>query len=342
MKSKKLHIVLWFLCVSISVHSQYGVPQKLSTMAVVSASHAVTVNDWHISWSAGEPIIFTGAESQVFLTQGFHQPMVCKATPVISAHNQTSCVLPYVLSVTSVFHVYRWYLGNSFIANAPAHVYNPVQNGNHRVLVGDSTGCVLFSELERVDLSAKNSIPTVVAQGTPQWDTLLVSSPAASYQWFVVTPDNVHRAIVGETSQNYRPYYNGVYYVKVHTHDECVSVSDYFVVNNTGWDNIIRHDFEKTDSTIKIIKINFFTRHKLKVWPIPAHQNINIEYESPELNTVALQIFDVKGVMVHSKSIKNEKGKIETQYNNEHLPTGKYILKVIDGDKHSIQSMIFE
>jgi hypothetical protein len=330
------------LFLSILVQAQSTQPAKVSTFATVGAGNSAVVNQELYMWSVGEPVIFTGGNAEGFATQGFHQPMICRAFPQIAAFNQTSCLLPYELQTQDLFDKYTWYLGNSVIASDNDAVYNPVTPGRYRVVVGDSTGCTLPSNSINVDLSAKNIIPIVTAEGEGANDTLLISTFAKSYQWYVITPsDGVHRAIVGGTSQTYRPYYNGTYYVKINTDEDCIAYSDYFVLNNSDFESINRFDFDHTDSSISLVRRPRFFAHKLRVYPIPSTDKVTVHYESPERNKVLLLLYDVNGVVVDTKEVFNKLGTFKTEYTNESLPSGKYTLSVIDGEKKSSHGFIF-
>ncbi len=345
---RKIHLFLKtfyffvFFC-SGAAFSQPNKTTKAAPNSIGTAGNQAKVGNVTYMWSVGEVIIFTGDNQPGYFTQGFHQPMMCKAIPSVSAFNQTSCLLPYTLTVTAGFDRYSWKIGKSLIANATASAYYPIANGDYIATVMDSTGCVLPATAVAVDLSSKNIIPTITAYGGTANDTLLESSMAFSYQWYVITPsDNIHRAIVGQTNREYKPIYNGTYYVSINTEDQCISYSPYYTVNNVGLESISKHDFEQTDNTIIITKHNRYNAHNLKVFPIPSRDKLNIEYESPFKNTVVFNIYDVKGVLVDTRSIANAEGKLNFVYSKADLPIGRYTLRVVDGNKESDKGLIFE
>lgn len=337
-----------FLCKATftSVFAQSNKFTKVSSSVVASTGNVATVAGVVYTYTIGEPFIFTGTEPSGFLTQGFNQPMICKTFPTIVALNQTSCTLPYSLSVANGFDRYVWkkdrIIGKSTIANGTAASYEPVLDGNYTVTVMDSTGCILVSAPVVVDLSSKNIVPTISVYGTATKDTLLESSDANDYQWYVLTPsDGVYRAIVGETTKTYAPIYNGTYYVKINTQEQCVAYSSTYTVNNVGFEPINKGGLETTDSTIWIVKNNSVSRN-LQVYPIPTKDKLNIKYETSETNTVEFNIYDLKGVLVDSRMMKGLNGKMNWVYQNTDLPTGKYILRVVDGSNSLERNLIFE
>ncbi|MDX2189812.1 MAG: T9SS type A sorting domain-containing protein [Bacteroidota bacterium] len=340
-----LTFIIYHLSFTI-VHAQAGNPAKQAPFAITNAGNSVTVNNQNYSWSVGEAIIFTGAYNTGFATQGFHQPMICKVIPTIVETNQTNCFAPYTLTVAKGFSKYQWFIGKSTIANGRSEVYLPIKNGKYSVFVGDSTGCFFTAASVNVDLNAKNIKPTVAVSGIVNSDTLLSSSKAATYQWYIIGTDGVHRAIVGATGQTYKPIYLGTYYVKINTSDNCVAYSDPYTLTNNAMDPLNRYTFESTDSTIIIEKqkpIEKISEHVLAVYPNPARGDfINVKYQSPENNTVTMNLYNVLGYVVSSQSVKNDKGKFEIKYNRNDLPVGKYILNLVDGDKKIVQSIVFE
>jgi hypothetical protein len=314
---------------------------KAAPHFIGTSGNSAVANNVTYMWSVGETVVFTGSTATNYYTQGFQQPMVCKATPIITAYNTTSCLLPYTLSVTSLFNIYYWKLGNSSIINSNDYTYNPVTNGNYKVIVGDSTGCVLTSSVESVDLSTKNLIPSVSVFGNGVKDTLLQSSNAASYQWYAITPsDGVHRAIVGATNQVYKPLYNGTYYVKVNTDENCVSYSSYSVINNTSFELLSRYITILSDSTLQINTWvpSFYT----VVYPVPAFDKVNIDYQTPNKNLITFSIYDIKGVLVDTRKLSVSNGKVNYVFNKNELASGNYILSLTDGDHKEIHGLIFE
>lgn len=324
-----------------AVLGQSTLPAKVSTSATVGAMGEAVVNNINYMWSVGEPVIFTGSNSDFYLTQGFHQPMICKAFPEIAGFNQTGCLAPYQLKANTTFDKYIWYQNKAVIANATSSNYFPVSDGKYKVFVGDSTGCNISSSFFEVDLSGKNIVPTITAYGDNNLDTLLISSPAATYQWYVITPsDNIHRAIVGAKDSAYIPYYNGIYYVKINTADNCVAYSSYYIVNNQGYESINKVEVNN-DSTIVIEKFVKYFSHKLEIYPIPSREKVNIEYQSPSRNKVMLNFYDANGIMVHKIEINNKFGEFKTQFEHTNFPSGKYSVHLIDGDKKINKSIIF-
>jgi len=165
---RKIHLLLKtfyffvFFC-SGAAFAQPNKTTKSAPNAIGSAGNQATVSNVTYMWTVGEAIVFTGLNQPGFVTQGFHQPMICKAFPTVVALNQTSCLLPYTLNATAGFDKYTWKWGKSTIANASGDAYFPIADGIYTATVGDSTGCVLTAASIAVDLSSKNIIPGVTA-----------------------------------------------------------------------------------------------------------------------------------------------------------------------------------
>ena len=343
--SKRISIFIFsFLSmIYIGVYAQSTKTAKAAPNAITSAGNYATVGITTYTYTIGETIIFTGAYAKGFSTQGFQQPMICRTFPVIVAANQQSCSLPYTLSVSGGFNKYQWKVGSSTIASGRDFVYYPIKDGNYTVFVGDSTGCFLNATPIAVDLSAKNITPIIANYGiNVATDTLLVSSAAASYQWYVILPDGSHKAIVGAKGQSYRPLFRATYYIKINTVDNCIAYSVPFALSNNNLEQLNKNNFDLTDSTINIKLLKRIYERKLAVYPIPSRENFNVEFESPENNTVVLNMYNTLGVIVASRSVRNEMGKFKYKYDCGDLPPGKYILDLVDGDKKMIQSLILD
>lgn len=339
-----MKILFYILIFSTAAFAQYGAPAKEAPHALGSASnHGLDGTNTHM-WSIGESVVFTGTDNASWnFTQGFHQPMICKTFPIITSFNQTSCSLPYTLTTTSVFNVYRWKVGNRFIGEQKSNVYLPIKNGDYRVFVGDSTGCVLLSTPIAVNFSGKEIIPIITTQqNTISQDTLLKTTTFASYQWYVITPDGQHRAIVGATGQVFRPYFSASYYVKVNTIDQCIAYSASYTPINNSLESFTRYVFESTDSTINFSMFRKIYEPKLAVYPIPVLKDFTVDLESPNQNVVQMVVYNAEGKLVNMKSAKNNFGKLLVKFDRDDFPSGKYMLTVTDGDKQFVKGLIFE
>lgn len=336
-------VLKYLFFVVFVAQAQFNRPSKQAPHTIgTSGNHDVMGGNTY-SWTVGEAVIFTASTSSQSLTQGFHQPMICKNMPIITAFNQSSCTLPYTLTTTSNFHVYRWYRETTYIASENTSTYLPVRNGNYTVLVGDSTGCMLVSSVMGVDFSLKNIIPNITVSGVSvAEDTLIGTTPFASYQWYVIASDGVHRAIVGATQQIYRPFFRATYYVKINTTDQCVSYSVPYSVQNPSFQPLNRYVFNQNDDTIDLKSYREIVEFSMSVYPIPTKSDYTVELESPQQNTVILTLYNAAGQIVQSKSIENKYGKLLLNYKREDLASGKYILSVKDGDKKHTQNLLFE
>lgn len=276
---KNCILILLIFCSNI--FAQYGRPAKEAPHLIGSAgSFGLNGSETH-AWTIGEAVVFTGTNIGYNFTQGFHQPMVCKTFPVIGSSNETSCLLPYTLSTTGIFDVYRWKTNNKIIGDQKSNTYLPTKNAMYAVFVGDSTGCVLVSSFFSVDLSGKNILPIITTEGSATNDTILKTTTFSSYQWYIISPDGTHRAIVGETNSSLKPYFMASYYVKINTSDQCVSYSAPYTPINDKLEPFGRYVFETSDSTINLNKFRKINEAKLAVYPIPVQKEFTVDFESP-------------------------------------------------------------
>lgn len=339
----KLRLIKFLFFIIFVSFSQFNRIAKISTQIIGTSGNEAISGGNNYMWTVGELVVFTALSGSQSLTQGFHQPMICKAFPTVGSFNESSCVLPYTLTTTSIFHLYRWYRSNTYIASEKTSTYLPVKNGNYSVLVGDSTGCMLTTSLIGVDFSSKNITPIITVSGpSVAEDTTIGTSTFASYQWYVIASDGVHRAIVGATQQNYRPYFRATYYVKINTTDQCVSYSAPYIIQNPNFQPLNRFVFTQDNETIDLKTYRQIMEHKMVVYPVPIRSNYSVDIESPQQNDVILSLYNASGQLVSSQTVKNIGGKLILNYKREDLSSGKYMLSVQDGDKKHVQGLIFE
>ena len=338
MSQKLLFVICLFLIGSFSSFAQIVTGSEV----IASSGNSYASKDLMADWTVGESIIFSGQYANGIVSQGFQQPMICRTLPIIGSINETSCLNAYTLTVTAGFHYYQWKLEKGFIVNHKTNQYNPVEEGNYTVLVGDSTGCLVPTKSIYVDLSAKNIVPTVIVHGTTDKDTLIESTPAATYQWYLVTSENENpRAIIGATNKSYKPIISGKYYVKINTHENCVSYSLRHDLKTNVTVDLNRFAVIKTDSTIELTPLSFYS-YKIDVYPNPAKGKIFIDYESPEKNTVQLEFYNIHGILIDSRKVSNHTGKFHKEFDELNFPTGPYLLKIKDKENTLVKSIILE
>ncbi|MDX2196583.1 MAG: T9SS type A sorting domain-containing protein [Cytophagales bacterium] len=324
------------LCAYMSV-AQGNRFAKESAKIISPAGNSATFGNTTMIWTIGETVVFTGAHDNGFQTQGFNQPMICKEIPVIIGSNTSGCALPYTLTVVRGYSLYQWKMGKSIIAGVSNNVYYPIKNASYIVSVGDSTGCFLSSNPYTVDLTLKNPKPTITNYG----DTLLVSTDAGSYQWYVWHNGKL-KAVMGATGKEYKPLFNAKYYVRANYDNNCESYDEKTVSNGT-YDDLIRYNFEETDSTINIKPISRILEHKLTVYPIPAKDKFYVDYETQvQSATLVLNLYNLNGVVVDTRQVKYQNGKITYEFHRGDLPVGKYMLNVSDGNYKNVQGIVLE
>ncbi len=336
----KIILILWL---SISASLIYGQSEaKLAQSLVASAGGYGANDDYTVSWSIGEALVFTGANEDNVITQGFVQPMICKIIPEISAYNTTICSQPYNLYVASGFDYYRWKLDSSLIANENDSIYLPVTNGNYVAILGDSTGCYIATPAFKTDFSLKKGITTITPISVNGRDTLLKAPLAISYQWYAVAPEDGRSLnITNADKQTFRPFYNGTYYVKLHLDDYCVSYSPYYIVNNAGSESINRELYAINDTSV-FFKYDRSGSYNLRLYPNPCSDAFTIEFESPKDNHLSISILNILGVEIERREIVKSSQWLKIKYENGHWASGIYMVKINDGTQIVIENLIVQ
>ncbi|WKK65495.1 reprolysin-like metallopeptidase [Lutimonas zeaxanthinifaciens] len=95
-------------------------------------------------------------------------------------------------------------------------------------------------------------------------------------------------------------------------------------------------------SSEEVLSVNNFKFDNFKVFPNPSDGNFNIKFRSEETNDVDIQIFDVLGRKVLSKSFINSNTEFDENLNVQNISGGLYILTVKRGNKMSSQKIWIE
>ncbi len=78
---------------------------------------------------------------------------------------------------------------------------------------------------------------------------------------------------------------------------------------------------------------------KLKVYPNPASENLNIQFEFPEMQSVKLQLSSINGEMVWAESFKGIKGQFNKAVDISTFSKGVYVLRITT-DKGTTSSKV--
>ena len=260
--------------------------------SVALSSSSATGNQWLKDGSS-----ISGATNQTYTANqsGSYTVKVTNASNCESAASAATTVtvnaLPTVLSITpatstslctggsvvmssSATTGNQWLKDGSPISGATNQTFTANQAGVYTVRVTNASGCTSISANElTVTLTTTPVKPIITKTG---YD--LESSANAGNQWF---RDAI--AVVGATSQTYRPLTNDYYSVRV-TVNGCVSpMSDnyYFLVTSVVNPTNTSGDY--------------------RIYPNPVKENIFI-YAGSTVQKINYQIFDSKGKRVMSDS----------------------------------------
>ncbi|MGA1978208.1 MAG: T9SS type A sorting domain-containing protein [Bacteroidales bacterium] len=99
----------------------------------------------------------------------------------------------------------------------------------------------------------------------------------------------------------------------------------------------LTHGFESILRTV-IVEENIETPVKINVYPNPASDYVNINFEAPLDNSVTLYLFDSQGKLFKNQVI--EPSTSEIQINFQDLPPGIYLIKLIKGKTSNVYKVV--
>jgi len=239
--------------------------------------------------------------------------VVITATPVpfFSASGNILCVgdcINYTDQSTGVVQTYLWLFPggtpNTSTDQNPTNIcYNTGGSYNSTLTVsnGACVNSITYVDFILVDDPAE---PTITQNG----DTLL-SSSAASYQWYLVGTG----AIPGGTDQFYIAQPVQSYYVCITDPAGCTACSDTVLYIPDGV-----HEFDLS--------------HTFQIYPNPAHDKVVIS-NSSGISKSTLHISDASGRLVRNESVYFTQGKAEISL--DEIAKGSYLLQLLD-DKQKV------
>lgn len=192
-------------------------------------------------------------------------------------------------------HSYKWYFGDSPIANSNSKTFTTSISGAFSVSIFDSLGCKAQSDIRLIIETNPPQKPIISKK-----ETELVSSNNLGNQWYLND-----QKITGATTQNYKPIQNGHYSVKTILNG-CESVmSDTYYFLTTAIDNLSIGEY-------------------FKITPNPISNNAFVSFKIQGINEAYLTIIDMSGKSI----IENKKVTSGTYLKMETIPKGNYILIV--------------
>ena len=301
----------------------------------------ISGNTIKVSWSIGEVITFSNDNGNTHLMQGFQaypnpgctfntspKPTITSSQTVLCTGNSIS------LSISNTYTKYQWFIDDFKIVGADSSSYTPTKDGIYTVEVFDSiTGCLDTSISYTLNLGNNIQPPSLTPNGFPDV-SLLTSSSAPQYEWFV----NGKR-IVGKEEQDLNIYYNGEYHVVAIYPNKCRLLSDKFVVNSALYIPISRAALNQTDSTIEISDPEFQAYFNLA--PNPADKSFKVVMQVNHDRNVEGSLVHTDGHIVKQGMLQDVSYRMkEATFIVDDLPAGMYYLKLNDGKNIRIEKVI--
>lgn len=192
--------------------------------------------------------------------------------------------------------------GTSSTASEPMHVYSGPATYSIQQLVVSDQGCADSVTLD-VEVFASPPKPTITANGG------LFEAPAGfTYQWFLNGDP-----LVGETGQTLNANQDGSYTVEVTNNNGCSTLSDPFVY-----------------TSIAALPVD----GSLNVYPVPAHQQVTIEWQDASLGELHLQVVNTLGQIVYQSTSHRA---APVQIDVQSWAAGSYWVQVLNGRGYPVR-----
>src|SRR6185437_6589962 len=229
-------------------------------------------------------------------------PIVVQASPVINTfiHPYTSvcdfnATSVYIATADTGFSYYDWYLNGVKISDQhDSLLYVPII-GTYKLVVNHSENSCIASD--SVTITGYAQSPTISVKGAPL-DSLLISSQALSYQWYV---DN--KKIIGQNYQTLSIGYNGSYTVLATYPGNCKEFSQPFVVNRYDFISITRIN-SQTDSTILLPPTSSSVTSNLAIRYDEPSNTYYVEYTPAQDEVLTITVTAMTGEVLWKKDVK--------------------------------------
>ncbi|NTW23572.1 MAG: T9SS type A sorting domain-containing protein [Lentimicrobium sp.] len=120
------------------------------------------------------------------------------------------------------------------------------------------------------------------------------------------------------------------YMVKIENPDGC----------NTGLRNAVYTDVYSNQASASQVSVGEFSKSDFTVYPIPANDLINIQFEDNARGTIKLTIADVTGRIIHSEDYSDiRQGQVKTVDSSD-FNEGMYLLNVISSDNRITKKIV--
>jgi hypothetical protein len=196
------------------------------------------------------------------------------------------------LNAPTGFARYEWSTG----ATTSSITVN--QSGAYAVQVFDSSSCSGISDTINIVVHPNPPKPIITQNGLT-----LISTPAASYQWYYEGWQ-----IPGATQQSYTVIANGRYKVRIWSAFGCTNESDTLLVTNVG-------------------TLNYDKESNFQLFPNPNKGKFYLFAQNDE-NQLDLTISNLQGKTILKTQLQNIQSGVPCEINLENIPAGLYLLHV--------------
>ncbi|MDX2197239.1 MAG: FG-GAP-like repeat-containing protein [Cytophagales bacterium] len=217
-------------------------------------------------------------------------------------------------SANAVYQRYNWTYNNTQLSGETATGLNLLLPGAYTVYVNGLRQCASASYTYTP--SSTVARPSITGFGTPD-DTLLISSDAASYQWYVN-----NKLINKANAKELKTYYNGSYHAVVKYANGCISKSETYTISSAKYLDIMRAQAYITDSSI-----TFAEDTPILIWPNPTTGTFVVNYIGNSALKV-LKIYSPSAILIHSQPMEGNYANI--QLSDTHK--GLYYIQIIDNE----------
>jgi PKD repeat protein len=221
---------------------------------------------------------------------------------------------------------YQWFFNGNPIGDN-SNEFTPAQDGDYYVIMTNEAGCTDTSgilTLQIVNDCPQEVLPIQLVQfdgiATPKGNQLYWTSASemnCAYYTLHHSPDgNAFTPIANITAKGN----STVAQQYQHLHDHKAPIS-YYSLSQTDHDGTMRHL-----STIVLRRNEAMHSPNLSVYPNPTQNLLHLHYQSPELQTINLQLYDIMGRVVQQHHLQVQMGNNTHTLNIANLPNGCYYL----------------
>ncbi len=240
---------------------------------------------------------------------------------------------PVVIAVQSDIHNYNWYYNGIKISGQHTNTLEIATVGEYKIAVINNTNnCITY---DSVTISGNGQTPVISLTGAPL-DSVLTSTPASSYQWYVN-----NKKIIGETNQTLQIAYNGNYSVLDTYSGGCKDFSEPYAVNRYNLISITR--LTQTDSTINFPSSSAAATSNIIIKYDEVSKNYYVEYTPVQDEVMTITVTAMTGEVLWKKDVNAEKSILSsTPVNVNGLASAMYILNAATSEQSQYRKIIVE